>query len=1165
MAHLDTLLVDADGRVAGLTSGIGACLPLGPDDIGRALAEALPDHAWLVDPVRAVLAGGAAPSPLEACAMRGAHRFEARPLVGGGVAVVVADETEQVAQAAEARHTAEALQLSETRVRGLVEASTDMIWQTDADGRAIGDSPPWRAFTGQSPDDRSEGRWSEVIHPDDLPIVEQARERLLRERRPQTMEFRLHHAPSQTWRWVRVQSVPIFAPDGTFRGTVGSTVDIDEEQRAAEAVRASERRFRALVEASAETVWEADAEGNVLSETSGWEATTGQSRDEYAGFGWLAAVHPDDQAAMERTWRATVAAGAEFEHEFRVRRASDGAWRWTRSRAVPLRDADGGVEGYIGTTTDISEQREAEERLRASERRFRALVSASAEMFFQTDPMGNILPDVPEWGEFTGQSFEEYGGDGWLAAVHPDDRDRMVEAFFRAASTGGYLHEEFRVRRAADGAWRWMSGRAAPLFTDDGAFEGYVGMNLDITERKAAAAAVEASERRFRALVEASAEVVWQTDADGRWIGETPTWLAFSGQTYEEGADGGWFEAIHPDDRAVLAERWVALRGGGPADLGDPEAAFRIWHEPSGTWRWVTSRWAGVWGPDGTFEGYVGMNRDVHEEREAAEAVRASERRFRALVEVSSETVWEADADGLAIGDSPSWRAFTGQSVAEWLGMGWLDAIHPDDRAALAEAWRATVETGAPFRHEFRVRRASDGAWRWMAGRATSLRRADGAVEGYVGMNTDITERNEAAEALRASEARFRAMAETVPDILFTVETTGEVSYVNYRFSEATGIDPSAYETVEDWRATIHPDDRAAVDAAWKKAFDTGTPLEIRYRTPRSKSQYRWAIARARLVDAGHGQPPRWYGAATDIHDLVQAERALEEANATLAARVQAETERVRQLAAALSVAEQSERRRIADVLHDDLQQQLYGAAMLVAQLQREPPSDERARLLGRCDQILEDASDLARGLATDLSPPALDSSDVCDLVRWLGAETKRLHGLAVDIEADTAGPCVVHDMSVRALLYRTLRELLFNVAKHADADRAQLRVAVDAGWLRVEVEDDGRGFETTTTDDGYGLATVRERLAVAGGRLDVASEPGEGTCIRLAIPLGTAPGPREPAPTPPLLHKRFPSPEVRGARTWDESRPYSAAQPSDARRPDDLSDLPRGGPPRRP
>ncbi|MGJ3265381.1 MAG: PAS domain-containing protein [Salinarimonas sp.] len=136
---------------------------------------------------------------------------------------------------------------------------------------------------------------------------------------------------------------------------------------------------------------------------------------------------------------------------------------------------------------------------------------------------------------------------------------------------------------------------------------------------------------------------------------------------------------------------------------------------------------------------------DVTERRESRSALARSEARFRALVEASSQAVWETDADGVVRDDSASWRALTGQTLEQWLGNGWLDAVHPEDRDTASRRWREAVAAGLPIESEFRLR-ASDGSWRWTNVRAAPLRDEAGAVVRWVGMNLDLDARRRAEE-----------------------------------------------------------------------------------------------------------------------------------------------------------------------------------------------------------------------------------------------------------------------------------------------------------------------------------------------------------------------------------------------------------------------------------
>ncbi len=177
---------------------------------------------------------------------------------------------------------------------------------------------------------------------------------------------------------------------------------------------------------------------------------------------------------------------------------------------------------------------------------------------------------------------------------------------------------------------------------------------------------------------------------------------------------------------------------------------------------------------------------DVTEMLQFQAAMRASQARYKALIEASSQIVWTTGADGAASEDSPSWRDFTGQTFEQWRGFGWQDAIHPEDRESARELWRQSVAERAPVETEYRLKRA-DGQWRWTTVRALPVLDSDGSVSEWVGMNTDITERKEAEQKLRIAAAFDEATMANMSEGLYTVDGEGLVTSMNPAAEELFG------------------------------------------------------------------------------------------------------------------------------------------------------------------------------------------------------------------------------------------------------------------------------------------------------------------------------------------------------------------------------------------
>ena len=271
-----------------------------------------------------------------------------------------------------------------------------------------------------------------------------------------------------------------------------------ERSRVTRELLASEERFRAAVNATSSILWTNDSEGKMSGEQPGWEAFTGQKRHEYQGYGWIAALHPDDAQNTLDAWRATVVAQSTFVFEHRVRRA-DGELRTCAVRAVPVRDGRGVIREWVGVHTDITDQRQFELNLQESETRFRHMSDNAPVMIWMTRAEGHCEYLNARWYAFTGQKEEDTLRHGWLGALHPDDMPRVQRAFLNANATQQPFQVEYRLRRR-DGEYRWCVDAASPRSTLDGEFVGYIGSVVDINERKRVQDAL-ASEKKVLELI----------------------------------------------------------------------------------------------------------------------------------------------------------------------------------------------------------------------------------------------------------------------------------------------------------------------------------------------------------------------------------------------------------------------------------------------------------------------------------------------------------------------------------------------------------------------------------------------------------------------------------------------------------------------------------------
>lgn len=254
--------------------------------------------------------------------------------------------------------------------------------------------------------------------------------------------------------------------------------------------------------------------------------------------------------------------------------------------------------------------------------------------------------------------------------------------------------------------------------------------------------------------------------------------------------------------------------------------------------------------------------------------------------------------------------------------------------------------------------------------------------------------------------------------------------------------------------------------------------------------------------------------AIKDITEQQRAEQGQQRLIESLEAQVRAGTAALQQsetqsrvLAAQLTLAEQAERQRIAQRLHDDLQQRLYGIQMHMTLISEDIESLSQPQLFADMQEVyamVDDAIAITRHLSIDLSPPVLEDEGLVEALHWLAMQMAERHGLRITLRTEHAFR--IPDKDMRVLLFQIVRELLFNVRKHAATDEATVVLRSDpTGQLLILIIDAGQGFNVATTTaqtGGFGLFSVHERLKLFGGRMAIDSAPGHGTRITLTVPV---------------------------------------------------------------
>ncbi len=410
-------------------------------------------------------------------------------------------------------------------------------------------------------------------------------------------------------------------------------------------------------------------------------------------------------------------------------------------------------------------------------------------------------------------------------------------------------------------------------------------------------------------------------------------------------------------------------------------------------------------------------------------------------------------------------------------------------------------------------------------------------------------ERKRVQEALAQEHARvtlertrLQAILDILPVGVFIADEKGRILHTNPAAQTIWGgqapLTGAPKDYARDYQAWW-PDTGRRVEAAecgLARALATGEicsaeEMEIETRDGQRKTILSYAVPFRNAE--GH-----ILGAAAVNVDITQRKQNLRELralNETLEQRVAERTavaerraSQLRALASELTQAEHRERRRLAQLLHDHLQQMLVAGRMSVGALRRRLDDADADRALAGLDELLDQSIEASRSMSMELSPPILYDAGLGAALEWLGRHMQDKHHLAVDVEVDPAADPADEDIAV--LLFQAARELLFNVVKHAGVQQASVHLSLaDAEQLRLEVSDRGVGFDPADLlhsgeagSTGFGLFSVRERLELLGGHLTVDSSPGQGTRMLMAAPL--RPAPTLPQPPLPMVPPHVPA-----------------------------------------
>ena len=475
--------------------------------------------------------------------------------------------------------------------------------------------------------------------------------------------------------------------------------------------------------------------------------------------------------------------------------------------------------------------------------------------------------------DYFGKTLEELKQWTNTDAIHPEDRPGAIALWRRSVDSGEPYDMEVR-QRGADGVYRWFHVQGLPVRGPEGHLIRWCVLQTDIDERKRAQDAVRESERELRHLIDNIPGFVCTLSATGEVELVNRQFLEYFGKTNEELKGWTTSEAVHPDDLPGGIDAWRQS-----IETGQPYLRELRQRRADGVYRWLQSRALPTRDTTGRITGWYMVATDIHDRRNAEEALRQSERELRQLVDNVPGMIAVADPKGKCEYVNKRTMDFL-DTDPEGFRDRPMDTVHPDDQDSLRSVWQRCKATGEPMDFVHRVRRF-DGAYRWVHVRGEALLDDRGRIVRWYYVLTDIDDQRRAEEALRESERELRQLVDSVPGMISVADSKGELEYANKRFLDYMGTPVEELSDV-GYLQPIHPDDREMAQNEWLRCQALGQPLELNHRLRRFDGVYRWVHVRVDPLLDDRGRIVRWYSLHTDIDDQRRAEEKLRRSEADL-------------------------------------------------------------------------------------------------------------------------------------------------------------------------------------------------------------------------------------------------------------------------------------------
>ncbi len=1018
-----------------------------------------------------------------------------------GILVWSFETTPYVLSRKKAENTTIKIAESEKRFRLATDTAEFGIFEWDAKS----DRPIWENkriydIFGLSPDEKPVTKKElekEFIHPEDLPRFETAMDEGMKKGSRFSVQCRIQRRNDQQWRWIEYYSNFELSADGDPIRLIGFVADVTNKIAAEEALRKSERNFRALLNAATSVIYNMNADWSEMRKLNSKNfisemlEPSKEWMDEY--------IHPSDQAMVASKIREAIDSKSVFDLEHRVTQV-DGSLGWTHSRAVPLLNKEGEILEWLGMADDITKRKKAEFNLLKNEEKYRAVFEQAAI------GIGRVNFDDAKWIDvnatfcrMVGYEAKELKNIPWPKITHPDDIDLDLIPFKKMAAgkLDNYSVEKRFIHK--EGHFIWARLTLSLIRDDRGRPDSEIAVIENITERKQAEEALQRSEERWNLALENFAEGAIIATEDEQVIYWNPAAREMHGFTHPaEGIEplvdtSVTFQLCTPDGHHLLElDEWPMRR------IKRGEKMCEITN-------------SGCAGLDQGWEKYVSYSgsmvetandekliflsvHDLTEEWKSELALRESEERFRTLADNISQLAWMANEKGSIFWYNKRWYDYTGTTLDVMQGGGWKKLQHPDHADRVIKKFQQSLDSGERWEDIFPIR-GKNGSYRWFLSRAVPVHDEKGNVIRWFGTNTDITEQRRSEKLLRNQNR----MLDQVQDAIIGLDNDGKISYLNEaafelyeikKDSEILGSKPEDYFTVQ-WDSTNSENE------LYSKLEKIGTwKGENIHKTAKGKRLWIESV-----VSAVKDDKEKITGIISAMRDVTHRKKLEEALNIQL-----------KELQKANDLFE-----NILYIIAHDLKGPIANMYMALNLIDSVQQMQEKIRMLEMFRPLVQRVENTIKGVTgllqvqktNDSAAFKLDFESILNDILLEHKESLRPGALESDFKRKTI-------YYIEPFLTSIMKNLINNAIKYSRENvPLQIKVSTENknGFILMTVKDNGIGIDLKkhrkelfypfkrftpkkAEGTGIGLYIIKNTVEKNGGYIEVESTPGEGTAF---------------------------------------------------------------------